>query len=329
MENDLEKCIKSLIFKDSSEYEIILVNDGSTDNSGSIIKSYKEKYPLLIKTIDKVNGGLSSARNVGMKNSIGDFITFVDPDDYVEDIFVYNILKNIDDDMLFDLLIFGVVKEEIRQKKSISYTSPTKLVKHSDGSLGKYIEEYDIVGTSYMHGKIFKAEIIKQNNLEFVNVTPAEDTIFFIQFLLHTDVVQFDNYVGYHYIIHPKLSLSKGFQKYDILLKISDVIMPLYDAFFKKFNGISYDHRKRIVSEYGFGYRVVAWLDIYKNKRLSISNRKSLFYKERNIMRRYDKIYGFQNERKKQLYFYYMLISSTPFILVDNITHLFFKLNNK
>lgn len=79
----LEKCIVSIVNQSYSELEIILVNDGSTDSSGAICHSYAEKDSR-IKVINKPNGGLSSARNAGLDCASGDYIAFVDGDDFLD-----------------------------------------------------------------------------------------------------------------------------------------------------------------------------------------------------------------------------------------------------
>ena len=83
VEKYLSKCLDSLVGQTFKNYEIIVVNDGSTDNSQEIINKYKLKYPNLIKTFIKENGGLSDARNFGIEKATGEYIMFIDSDDYI------------------------------------------------------------------------------------------------------------------------------------------------------------------------------------------------------------------------------------------------------
>jgi len=80
----LDKCLNSLVNQTLKEIEIIIVNDGSKDNSEKIIKKYLKKYPQKIKYYKKENGGLSSARNYGLKYAVGEYVGFVDSDDYID-----------------------------------------------------------------------------------------------------------------------------------------------------------------------------------------------------------------------------------------------------
>ena len=84
VEDFVARCLNSLLEQNMSyeDYEIIIVNDGSTDSSLEIIQPYLEKYPNC-KLIDKPNGGLSSARNAGLNVALGEYIWFVDSDDFI------------------------------------------------------------------------------------------------------------------------------------------------------------------------------------------------------------------------------------------------------
>ena len=83
-EKYLRKCLDSLMFQTLQEIEVIAVNDGSTDGCKDILEEYKEKYPDKMVVIHKENGGLVSARKAGMGIAKGEYIVFVDGDDWIE-----------------------------------------------------------------------------------------------------------------------------------------------------------------------------------------------------------------------------------------------------
>ena len=81
-ENTLEKCINSILNQTFSDFELIIVDDGSTDNSNKIYEKYKA-FDNRVRVIFKENSGLGDARNIGLDNSTGEYIGFVDSDDYI------------------------------------------------------------------------------------------------------------------------------------------------------------------------------------------------------------------------------------------------------
>ena len=103
VEDYIEECLESLVNQTLEDIEIIVVNDGSPDNSQKIIDKYVEKYPNKIKSFIKENGGQGSARNLGIENSNGEYLSFVDSDDWLDKCALekmYYIAKNNDSDIV-------------------------------------------------------------------------------------------------------------------------------------------------------------------------------------------------------------------------------------
>ena len=99
----IEKCLETLVNQTLKDIEIILVNDGSKDSSAEIAKKYLEKYPEKIIYLEKENGGLSDSRNYGLPHAKGEYIAFLDSDDYVEENMyeeMYELAKKEDSDMV-------------------------------------------------------------------------------------------------------------------------------------------------------------------------------------------------------------------------------------
>ena len=84
VEQYLRECLDSLYKIDGIDYEVILVNDGSKDRSREIMEEFKQSYPERTVIVDKENGGLSSARNAGMRVAKGEYISFIDSDDFID-----------------------------------------------------------------------------------------------------------------------------------------------------------------------------------------------------------------------------------------------------
>ena len=103
----LKKCLDSILNQTFQDIELILVDDGSTDNSYSILEEYKKKYPKKIVLLQKENGGQGSARNLGLKHAKGDYITFVDSDDTI-DKNMYDEMYNLAIKRKYDIVVCGL-----------------------------------------------------------------------------------------------------------------------------------------------------------------------------------------------------------------------------
>ena len=103
-EKYIEKCLESLAKQTMQDFEVIIVNDGSTDNSKKVIKDYMKNSNLDIKYLEKENGGLASARNYGVERALGKYISFLDSDDYLDKNLFSNLEKYMDEDI--DLIKF-------------------------------------------------------------------------------------------------------------------------------------------------------------------------------------------------------------------------------
>lgn len=229
IENYLEKCLKSLISQKTNEVEIICVNDGSTDNSLEIINKYKNIDDRII-VINQENKGISEARNTGIKYSNGEYIFFMDGDDYVdegtfEDL-IY-ILNNTKVDTIFMGFhrkdwtesiydIYPKLEQKILQKSeikeklipSILGSSFDKLYKWFKGeSLNKY-SEYPTVWRF-----VYNNNLIKKNKIYFnTNVSIGEDILFNFEYLFYCKRVQVLHKCFYNYIWRNE-SLSNSYIK--------------------------------------------------------------------------------------------------------------------
>ena len=106
MENYLAKCLDSVIYPELSDYEVLIVNDGSTDSSGEICEDYARRYPEIIRLISTPNGGLGKARDVGIDAAVGEYIAFLDSDDYFSPNAVPEIMETLS--LGYDICIFDI-----------------------------------------------------------------------------------------------------------------------------------------------------------------------------------------------------------------------------
>ena len=155
VEKYLPKCVDSILAQTYKELEIILVNDGSKDDSLTICKAYAERYDN-VKLIDKPNGGLSSARNAGLQIATGEYIGYVDSDDWIEpDMFSKLMKACIDNDA--DISICGVYRDYT--DKSVPQKSPS-VVLNRDEALEKLLANYQV--QDYAVNKLYKKDLWKE-----------------------------------------------------------------------------------------------------------------------------------------------------------------------
>ena len=187
-EENLRKCIESLINQTYKELEIILINDGSTDKSKEIIESFKDKR---IIAIHKKNTGISDTRNIGIGKSTGDYIMFVDSDDYLELNCIERLIETAEKENS-EIVMFNYYLETPSKRIEI------KLPKIEARNLK---EDKDLLTKIHLGPctKIFKAELIKDNlfplNLKY------EDVPFVVEAVIKAGKISFvPNYL-YHYVI--------------------------------------------------------------------------------------------------------------------------------
>lgn len=167
IQNYIGICLETLCNQnvDEKHCEIIVIDDGSTDNSGTIIDEYAKKHTV-IKAFHKTNGGVSSARNVGLKQANGDYIWFVDGDDMVARGSISIILNCLKDNNYPDLLFLGVKSLETESNVPLAL-EPLCIAEETK----KY--------SGWMFTRIMKADIIRKNNILFdIDVALGEDDIF-------------------------------------------------------------------------------------------------------------------------------------------------------
>lgn len=206
----LDHAITSILKQTYSDFELILVNDASTDSSLDICRQYeKEKR---VKLIDlKMNKGVSHARNCGLEKALGTYILFLDPDDYVETDLLEKYREHIKDKEI-DLLIVGANEEYFDKNKNIEYE---KRIIPKDKFLNEkkdiyeealFLESRTLFG--YPWNKCYRTKVLKENNLSFKRVKMIEDIQFNLELLPHIRSMQILSIAPYHYAIRQNASLT-------------------------------------------------------------------------------------------------------------------------
>lgn len=189
-EENLKKCIDSLINQTYPELEIILLNDGSTDKSKEIINSYKDKR---IIAIHKENTGIGDTRNIGIKKSTGDYIMFVDSDDYIELNCIEKLMHIIESEQS-DIVMFNYYLETPSKRIEI------KLPLNGSTSLK---EDHNLLTKIHLGPctKIFKSTLIKENENYFPLYLKYEDVPVVVNAVINAQKISFSSEFLYHYVI--------------------------------------------------------------------------------------------------------------------------------
>lgn len=199
----MDHAIESIL-KGGEDVEIIIVNDGSKDNTLEIAKRYEARYPTIVKAVDKENGGHGDAVNAGLKRATGLYFKVVDSDDWVDEASLRKILEVlhqlVDEDKMVDMLVSNYVYEKVgaKRKKVIHYQNvmpQNRVISWKDMGhfrLGQYI---------LMHSVMYRTELLRMCGLELPKHTFYVDNIYVYYPLPHVKTFYYVNVNFYRYFI--------------------------------------------------------------------------------------------------------------------------------
>lgn len=248
----LHRCIDSILTQTFNDFELLLVNDGSKDNSGEICEDYAHK-DARVKVLHKANGGASSARNLGIDNACGEYISFIDSDDYVLPCFLETFMEYIGSS---DLCILGI-------KPDYSIFSGYQLVKTSLDYKGCVKKALPLFYECQMFGslsnKMFKKSIIQDNRLH-LNETFVfrEDEEFLLRYLLYAQTISATVKPCYIYLV-PDFIKYKNADNFNTILSRYNSVVGIFSG---KANELTDKYQIELMNE---------WLSILrKNFRKSV-----------------------------------------------------------
>ena len=198
VESYLRQCLDSIIMQTLEDIEIICVNDGSTDNSLEILQEYKNKDSR-IKIINQENRGQGVARNIALENITGDYIGFVDPDDYISPNMYKTLyetaIKHNCDIVEESFYIKNEIRNYLKKRKNKLNLPKNKIFNY------KVKKNYVFSPNLAIWNKLYKTSFIKENDIKFFETKKGEDIIFTIKSrVLASKIVYIDN-ADYYYRI--------------------------------------------------------------------------------------------------------------------------------
>ena len=265
-EQTLHRCIDSILGQTYRNFELLLINDGSKDRSGEICDEYARKDNR-VKVFHKENGGVSSARNVGLDNARGEWITFCDSDDHVSKEWLSNMLDN---DTGCDLVVqgFSTPMENEPLNGDINhfcvYSGPIK-----DGLI--LLLQRHILG--YLWVKLFKTSIIRNHHIKFdKNIFLQEDELFILSYAKYCNSMTAIEKIGYFYNPPIENKYNQVRNRIYMTKKLFQMSVELYGE----------DVNPLV--DYYINYYTDAVMDLYAEK--SIQRKKSLLEYRKTVGRR-------------------------------------------
>jgi len=238
VEKYIDKCLNSLVKQSLKEIEIIVVNDGTKDNSQKIIDKYVKKYPDKIKSYIKENGGQGSARNYGLEKANGEYIGYVDSDDFVEKD-MYKKLYNKAKENNYDIVVCGNYNvSEDYQNKNI------------DTFINNYNTDLENIffGKMAVWNKIYKRDILIKNKLEFKEKVWYEDLAFTLKAIMNSNTFAFIDEPLYDYLIREGSTMNNSNvqRNLEILDAFNDILSYIQhnkkEEYFSKIEFLAIDH---------------------------------------------------------------------------------------
>lgn len=197
----LRECIESILHQSFTDYEVILIDDGSTDKSGAICKEYASKGER-VRYFRQDNSGVAAARNYGIKKAEGQYLCFVDADDVVSDKYLYVLyeLGSIPDSLC--------VCQYTRELSELSAGSK----EHTTIKVKDFIESIfnETIAHPGIYTMLFNKDIIEKYHLSFtVGCVRNEDTEFYIKYMIHIEDISLIDFKGYYYRDNPASAVHK------------------------------------------------------------------------------------------------------------------------
>ena len=255
VEGYLKRALDSILLQLSSiTYEILLIDDGSSDKSGAICDEYQSHFPnVFVSHIE--NNGVAEARNLGISLSRGNYLYFMDPDDFLSDDFFEQICPNLNGK--WNVLCFGY--NEIKENNNTILSCRSHSYQHL-GLLKK--EEFrndfiDLFKTDMMYNvwsRIYNKEFILKNNIKFPSRPIGEDTLFNFQVYQHLDNILFIDSTLYNYIAGRSGSALTEFNPRRIEIQLDELqaLQKLLDQFQIEDDTLIQEIKTKIVASAAF-----------------------------------------------------------------------------
>lgn len=210
--NHISKCVESILAQTFSNFELILVNDGSTDDTGKICDQYDAKENR-IKVFHQKNKGASAARNFAIEKAIGDVVLFIDGDDYIKTDYIEQLLRNYEEGNWPICGMVNIRKET--ETKNQNFQNLLQLYSEKKIEKKNFMDLLAFNSFSSPCVRVYSIKIIREHNIRFdENVSYQEDLLFNLKYAKHINYVKLIDYFGYYYVEHEFSSTGRFHQNF-------------------------------------------------------------------------------------------------------------------
>lgn len=221
LEDHIGKCLDSILSHNFSDFEIIVIDDGSSDNSLSICRSYSQKDSRII-VLQQPNAGVSIARNVGINSAKGEYLCFIDGDDWISENSL-NAVLNAQKANDLDIIVARAFAHDGNRRGVERYAFKPSLTQKVYSGTDVVIKEGYIRGSVW--AVFFKRELILENDILFApKLKNGEDTLFFTLCLIKAAKVGFYN-VAHYYVLEREGSASRAWDFDRVVLTVDSIVL--------------------------------------------------------------------------------------------------------
>lgn len=271
VEKYLRYCIDSILSQTFTDFELLLIDDGSKDKSGEICDEYAKKDNR-IKVYHKENGGVSSARNLGLNKANGEWVCFIDSDDIVLNTYLKNMVDAISNANSM------ILSNYHREDMAVSKVKLDNVTLHNDEII-RYFIENNIFALTAPYSKLYKIDIIRKYSLKFPEgINMGEDAIFIMRYLNKISCVSIINVCDYR-VRETEGSLSSKYYPFENEWKCYEIWKAEMIKFLTRFGQI-YDNPIKIAWENRIGDTFNRCLQCLYRQKKSLKFSEKLKYLE-------------------------------------------------
>lgn len=218
-EKYLKRCLESILNQTYKDFEIIIINDGSTDNSKKIINEYIKNNPEKVKSYFQRNSGLSMARNFGIKKATGDYISFIDSDDFIDK----NLFKNLENEIEkgTDLIKFKLITVNDNYKEKEKIAGPTFKNINGQEAFNRLVFKDSLLEPACIY--LYKKDLFVENNFEFSPNTYHEDFGLIPLVIIKSKTVTSLDVYGYYYL-QTEQSITRNNDYKKTIKRMNDIL---------------------------------------------------------------------------------------------------------